>query len=274
MNFSLARQRFYQEIRQPEINLAKAALYLAQEEYPDLEVERYLDQLDQMAIAVADRLPLERYPLRIIQTLNQYLFDEQGFNGNTADYYDPDNSYLNRVLERRTGIPITLSLVYLEVAARIGFPMVGVNMPGHFMIRPVIDEMQVFVDPFHQGEVLFEADCQERLSQIFSRPVVFQPEFATPVASAQFLARILGNLKAIYISQNRAAKALDAIDRVLMLFPDAPFELRDRGLMYYQMGQWASASRDLNAYLEQAPTARDADSIRTLLQRIQDLPAS
>jgi regulator of sirC expression with transglutaminase-like and TPR domain len=273
MNFSLARQRFYQEIRQPEINLARAALYLAQEEYPELEVEDYLALLDQMAADVAARLSPERYPLRIIQTLNQYLFEEQSFTGNKANYYDPDNSYLNRVLDRRSGIPITLSLVYLEIADRIGFPMVGVNMPGHFMIRPAIDEMQVFVDPFHQGEVLFEADCQERLSQIFSRPVMFQPEFAAPVTSAQFLARMLGNLKAIYISQNRAAKALDAIDRVLLLFPDALFELRDRGLMYYQMGQWSSASRDLTAYLEQAPSARDAGSIRTLLQRIQDLPA-
>lgn len=273
MNFSTVSQRFYQEIHQPQINLAKAALYLAQAEYSQLQVEPYLAQLDQMAAEVIARLPTEAYPLKIIQTLNQYLFKELGFHGNSSQYYDPRNSYLNSVLDRRTGIPITLSLVYLEIAQRVGFPMVGVNMPGHFLIRPVVEEMQLFVDPFHQGEVLFVEDCEERLSQIFGRPVAFQPEFAAAVSPRHFLARMLGNLKQIYTSQNEPAKAITVIDWLLLLFPDSLPDQRDRGLMHYRLGQWTSARLDLERYLDQAPSARDAVSIRALLQRLQNAEA-
>ena len=270
---SSARQQFYQEIQQPRINLARAALYLAQEEYPQLQVEQYLAGLDQMAAEVATRLPAEAYPLRIIQTLNQYLFKDLGFHGNSSQYYDPRNSYLNSVIDRRTGIPITLSLVYLEIAGRIGFPMVGVNMPGHFLIRPVIAEMQLFVDPFHQGEVLFIEDCEQRLGQIFGGPIAFQPEFAIAVSPQQFLARMLGNLKGIYIAQNEAAKAIATIDRLLILFPRSLADQRDRGLMHYRLGEWANARRDLEFYLEQDPAARDAVSIRAMLQRLQNAEA-
>lgn len=273
MEFPIARQCFYQEIHQPEaeISLAKAALYLAQEEYPELDVEEYLNALDTMAAEVEERLPPARYPLRIVQTINQYLFEDLKFRGNIDQYYDPRNSYLNQVIDRRTGIPITLSLLYLEIAARIDFPMVGVNMPGHFLIRPAVEEMQIFIDPFHQGEVLFAEDCQNRLSQIFSRPIDFQPELLPAVSPRQFLTRVLGNLKAIYLSKGEIKKALAAIDRILLLFPDSAMDRRDRGVLYYQLGQWPEACRELESYLDQEPTAKDARSIRGLLKRMQDL---
>lgn len=271
MDFPIARQRFYQEIHQPDdqINLAQAALYLAQEEYPDLEVEEYLNALDTMAMEVSERLPSAPYPLRVIQTLNQYLYDDLQFRGNTEQYYDPCNSYLNDVIDRRLGIPITLSLVYLEIADRIEFPMVGVGMPGHFLIRPAVEEMQVFVDPFHQGEVLFPEDCQQRLSEIFNRPVELRPEFLATVSRRQFLMRMLGNLKAIYLSHHQTSKALAAVERMLLLFPDAVAEQRDRGLLYYQLRRWSEARLDLTSYLEQSPAAQDATSIRGLLNQIQ-----
>ncbi|MCU0525339.1 MAG: tetratricopeptide repeat protein [Elainella sp. Prado103] len=271
MDFPIARQRFYQEIHQPDdqINLARAALYLAQEAYPELDSEEYLNALDTMASEVRERLPASPYPLRIIQVLNQYLYEDLQFRGNTEEYYDPDNSYLNQVIDRRLGIPITLSLVYLEVADRIQFPMVGVGMPGHFLIRPTIEDMQVFVDPFHQGEVLFSEDCQNRLSEIFNRPIELRPEYLAPVAPRQFLMRMLGNLKSIYLSRNEALKALAAVERMLLLFPDAVFEQRDRGLLYYQIGRWSEASLDLETYLAQVPQAKDAVSIRGLLNQIQ-----
>jgi regulator of sirC expression with transglutaminase-like and TPR domain len=271
MDFPTARQRFYQETRQSDaqISLAKAALYIAQEEYPELDVEVYLTRLNLMATEIADRLPATSYPLRIIQTINQYLFTSLGFQGNTGDYYDPRNSYLNQVIDRRTGIPITLSLVYLELAQRIGFPMEGVGLPGHFLIRPVVDEMQVFVDPFNQGEILFEEDCRNRLQQIFNRPVELRPEFLAAVSPAQFLTRMLSNLKAIYISRNEISKALTVIDRILLLV-QSPVDQRDRGILYYQSGRWTEASRDLESYLNQVPTAGDAAAIRGLLKRIQE----
>ncbi len=270
MEFSLARQRFYQEIHQPddEIDLARAALYLAQEDYPDLDSEEYLNALETMAMEVAERLPQERYPLKVIRTINHYLYEDLGFHGNTEDYYDPRNSFLNQVIDRRTGIPITLSLVYLEVARRIDFPMVGVGMPGHFLIRPTVAEMQIFVDPFHQGEVMFEADCENRLSQVFGRPVQLQPEFLEPISPPYFLMRMLANLKAIYISQGEALKALAAIERILLIFPDALPEQRDRGLLYYQLGRWTEACQDLENYLTEMPAAEDAAIIRQVLSRM------
>ncbi|WP_208341915.1 SirB1 family protein, partial [Aetokthonos hydrillicola] len=166
MNFSSARHFFFQEIQQPDecIDLAKAALYIAQEEYPELDPEEYLNALDTMAGEAEERLPYPRYPLRVIQAINQYLYDDLGFAGNRKDFYDPRNSFFNEVIDRRVGIPITLSLVYLEIARRIDFPMVGVGMPGHFLIRPDLPEMELFVDPFNSGEVMFAQDCQERLS--------------------------------------------------------------------------------------------------------------
>lgn len=271
MDFSIARQLFYQEIRQTEtpINLAKAALHLAQEEYPDLEVDHYLKALDTIAADITERLPSSNYPLRVIRTINQYLYEDLKFAGNTEQYYDPRNSYLNQVIDRRTGIPITMSLVYLEIADRLNFPMIGIGMPGHFLIRPVVDEMEVFVDPFHQGEVLFPEDCQNRLTEIFGRPVEPRPEFFVAVSPQQFLARMLGNLKAIYLSKSDAIKALAAIERILLLFPDAVSERRDRGLLYYQIGRWTEASLDLEAYLDQVPAARDTAAIQGLLKQIR-----
>jgi regulator of sirC expression with transglutaminase-like and TPR domain len=271
MDFPQARQKFYEEINQPDeqIDLAKAALYLAQEEYPQLEPEQYLSALDSMATAVAKRLPSERYPLRMIQTLNQYLYEELGFAGNTEDYYDPRNSYLNDVIDRRLGIPITLSLIYLEISQRINFPMVGVGMPGHFLVRPAVKEMLVFVDPFHQGETMFPEDCQERLSQIYGRPVELQPEFLEPVGSRYFLARLLTNLKAIYINQNDDLRTLTIIDRILLLFPTALSEQRDRGFIYYKLNRWVEARQDLTDYLDQMPTAPDRSIILEILSQME-----
>jgi regulator of sirC expression with transglutaminase-like and TPR domain len=270
MEFSAARQRFYQEVRQPPeaINLAQAALYLAQENYPELDVEEYLNALDSMAAEVEERLPPERYPLRVIQTLNDYLYVDLGFQGNTNDYYDPRNSFLNEVIDRRTGIPITLSLVYLEIAERIGFPMVGVGMPGHFLIRPVAQDMTVFVDAFHQGEVLFAEDCHERLRQMYGEQAELRPEFLAPIDPPHFLIRMLTNLKFVYLNRQDIPNALATIERILFLVPDAPQELRDRGLIYYQMGRWPEARIDLHNYLDLTPAAQDAIAIRQLLDQM------
>jgi regulator of sirC expression with transglutaminase-like and TPR domain len=270
MIFLLGRQNFYREINQPDaqIDLAAAALYIAQEEYPNLEVDAYLNALDVMAAEAEERVPVERYPLKTIQSLNRYFYDDLGYIGNTDDYYDPRNSFLNEVIERRTGIPITLSLVYLEVARRLDFPMVGINMPGHFLIRPEFEEVGIFVDAFNQGEILFEQDCEQRLAQIYGRPVQLQPSFTAAVSPRQLLVRMLTNLKMIYLNRQDLSKALAAVERMLLLVPDAPIELRDRGLLYYQLGELAKASHDLEIYIAMLPNADDADTIRRLLDRL------
>ena len=270
MDLPLGRQHFYQEIHQSDeqINLAKAALYIAQEEYPKLDAEEYLNALDTMADEVQERLPDERYPLRIIQTINRYLYEDLGFTGNSEDYYDPRNSFLNDVIERRIGIPITLALVYLEIARRLEFPMVGIGMPGHFLIRPEFQEAGIFVDAFNRGDLLFEQDCQERLTQIYGRPVQMQPAYVESVTHRHFLARMLANLKIIYVNQQQLPKALSSVERILLLFPDSPVEMRDRGLIYYQMGHYLEASLDLETYLAKVPHAEDAGAIRQLLDQL------
>lgn len=270
MNFSSARQYFYQEIQQPDesINLARAALYIAQEEYPNIDPEEYLNALDIMATDLEERLPSSRYPLRMIQSINQYLYDELGFTGNKIDYYDPRNSFFNDVIERKTGIPITLALVYMEVGKRIDFPMVGIGMPGHFLIRPDIADIEIFVDAFNGGEVMFPQDCQERLSQIYQQSVTLQPEFLAVVSKRQFLARMLTNLKYIYLNRQDLEKTLSVVERILLLFPGVSLELRDRGLLYYQLGYFTQAVEDLQIYLTKVPEAEDANVIRQLLSKL------
>lgn len=271
MNEPTARDRFQAEVQKPdpEINLASAALYLAQEEYPHLNCEACLKTLDVMAAELHNRLPESRYPMKVIRAMNQYLFDELGFRGNTRDYYDPRNSFLNEVLARRTGIPITLSLVYLELANRVGFPMAGVGMPGHFLLRPTVDEMAVFVDAFHGGDILFEEDCRDRLKQLYGEAAELQSTHLNTIGPRPFLVRMLTNLKGIYLHRQDTTRTLAAIDRILIVMPDATVERRDRGLIHYRMGQLEAARDDLTAYLSAHPDAYDAFEIEQVLSQIR-----
>lgn len=262
---------FYAEIDRTdsEINLAKAALLIAQSKYPDLEIAAYLEAIEVMAVEAGGLTIDEEYPLRIIQCLNEYFYDELGFVGNTNNYYDPCNSFLNQVIDRKTGIPITLSLIYLEVAQRINFPMIGINLPGHFLIRPEFEDTGIFVDPFNRGEILFEQDCKERLAKIYGRPIPMQAEFFQPISKRQFLSRLLTNLKFIYLNQRDLKKALTIVEYILLLFPDAVTERRDRGLLYYQLGAGAKAVQDLEIYLAIHPNAEDANTILQLLEQLR-----
>lgn len=270
MSSSLARDRFTAAVQRPDesINLALAALYIAQEAYPELDCGAYLQRLDQMADDLRDRLPAETYPLKVIRALNEYLFEAQGFIGNQQDYYNPQNSFLNQVLDRRTGIPITLSIVYLELAKRIDFPMAGVGMPGHFLVRPTVAEMAIFVDAFHQGEVLFEEDCRDRIKAMYGKDARMLPQHLEPIGNKPFLARLLTNLKVIYLQQQDIPRALAAIDRILLLSPNSLMERRDRGLIYYREGELSAAKEDLKYYLLNHPNAPDIFEIQQIIGQI------
>lgn len=270
---SPALRRLQAEVDCPDdqIDLAKAALWIAQVEYPDLEPAASLQQLDAMAEVLGDRLPAERYPLKVIKTINQYLFDELGFYGNQDNYYDPKNSFLNDVLERKSGIPLTLSIVYLALAERLDFPMVGIGMPGHFIIRPRVAEMEIYVDPFHQGEVLFQEDCEARLAQVYQRPVSLTPEMLPEVSPRQCLMRMLTNLKMIYLKNDYFGKAIGTINGLLVLMPDAATELRDRGLVLYELERWQESRADLVEYLALEPTASDRSVIQQLVDYLEQM---
>lgn len=271
MKFSVPRQQLYHLLRQSsEPDLAAAALYIAQEEYPALDVAEYLNALDTMALEVEERLPADPYPLKVLQTLNRYLYEDLGFTGNSQHYYDPRNSFLNDVLDRRLGLPITLSLVYMEIARRINFPMVGINFPGHFLIRPHRDDMNIFVDPFYQGEILFEQDCCDLITQVFGHPMDLRPEFFSVVSPQQFLVRLLNNLKQIYLNDNQLEKCLSTSEQILLVDPQCYSELRDRGILYYHVGRWSEARQDLQDFLAQNPSPEHISLVHKLLNQMNE----
>jgi len=253
------------EIDDERIELARAALTIARTQYPELEAERYLDRLAELAARVAARLPEDAEPAPTIAALNTVLFDEEGFRGNEADYYDPRNSFLNEVLDRKLGIPISLAVVYMEVARQIGFPLFGVGMPGHFLLKHYdVEGRETLIDAFHRGRVLTPSQCQQRLDEIYAGQLPLQPEFLVTVSRRQLLTRMLNNLKAIYLDARNLRKALPIVDLVLAVYPRSPEDVRQRALLRYQLGQVRGAVEDLEDYLKMSPEASDADEIRQL----------
>jgi regulator of sirC expression with transglutaminase-like and TPR domain len=227
------RQFFTEAMTGPEnrLDLARAALLIASEEYPGLDILRYVAKLEAMAAAVRPAVTTTDDPILKIEYLNAYLFEERGFRGNAENYYDPRNSFLNDVVDRRLGIPITLSIIYMEVGRRVGMPLRGVGMPGHFIMRYAEPEEDIYIDPFNKGRILSRQACEELIQQLYGEPVPFQETFLAPVSKKQILARILMNLKAIYIQTKDYLKALSVVERLLIIQPGAEQEMKDRAAL-------------------------------------------
>lgn len=253
-----------------EIDLAQAALLIAATEYESLDFDAQRAKLDSMAADVAVRLPAEPDPLFAVNTLSEYLFDELGFRGNQDDYYDPRNSYVNEVLGRRLGIPITLSVVYVEVGKRLGVPLVGVGMPGHFLVKHR-DVGDLYIDPFSGGILLSEIECADRMRRLGSADLQWDARYLAPVTNREFVARMLRNLKAIYLERGEDHRAVIVLDRLVTLQPQAAYERRDRGVVLFRLGRYAKALEDLESYLASAPNGPDAAEILHLLERIRTL---
>ncbi|MBI4482757.1 MAG: tetratricopeptide repeat protein [Acidobacteria bacterium] len=267
-----SRRRFSELVQSEEgLPLAEAALLIAAEEYPDLEISRYLRRLDHMALQIRRHVGESREPGRMIQQLNHHLFALEGFRGNEERYFDPKNSFLNEVLDRKVGIPITLSVVYMEVAQRLDFALLGVGFPGHFLVKYASPGLEIVIDPFHQGALLTEEDCQRRLDQLYGGSVRLQPVFLSAVTKKQILTRMLTNLKGIYMHARDYARALGIVEMILLLDPRSPQEVRDRGLLYYQLECYSWALHDLQAYLTLAPQAEDQAEARQYIQVIREL---
>ncbi len=245
------------------IDLVRAALAIAQTEYPHLDTEQYMRRIEALARRVRARVPDLGDISESITALNSVLFEEEGFSGNTDDYYDPRNSFLNDVLDRKLGIPITLALVYMEVARRVGFPLVGVGMPGHFLLKHYdIEGRELIIDAFNRGVVLSAHDCAQRLDQIYSGQMAFQPEYLTAVSRRQILLRMLKNLRAIYLSARNFKKALPIVDLILAIYPRSPEDMKQRAMLRHNQGNLRGAVADLEDYLKMSPEASDADEIR------------
>ena len=262
-------QRFTDAAASPDPDLAAPALLIARLGYPRLDPTPYLARLEAMGGAAADRLAAvtRADPRGPIDALNRFLFEDQGFSGNTGDYDDPRNSFLNQVLDRRTGIPITLAVVYIEVARRAGIRVDGVNFPGHFLLRfpfgPDDDARSaVFVDPFHRGSILSEGDCRSLLRRHAGDSVEFDSRLLAPATKQQILVRMLGNLKRLYVRMRSFPQGLAITDLLLAIDPSALHELRDRGLLSYHVNDYAAALRDLEAYLRYTSHGADDDAER------------
>jgi regulator of sirC expression with transglutaminase-like and TPR domain len=263
MNIPEARRRFAALVDhdQEGFRLAEAALLIAQEEYATLDVTAYLTRINSIADTIKAQLALELDPMRIVQGINTQLFDELGFRGNQEQYNDPRNSFLNDVIERRLGIPITLSVLYIEIGRLVGLPIAGVGLPGHFIIKYTAQPEPFWIDPFNRGTVMTREDCQQLLQQFYGEKLPWNEAFLDPVSDHNILQRMLNNLKIIYARQGEHRRALSVIERILVLSPDLPYEIRDRGLVHYQLGHLQAALHDLQRYLELFQEAPDAVTI-------------
>ena len=251
-----------------EIDLARAALLIAATEYSGLSIERELFRIDEIAEGIAARMD-DDTPLYQLNTLSEYLFDELKFAGNHTNYHDPRNSFLNDVIERRVGIPITLSLLYIEVGKRLGVPLLGIGMPGHFIVRHR-DESDVFVDPFHGGILLSEDECAERVKQVTQGTLTWDRSYLEPVRSREFIARMLRNLKVVYLQRRNYERVLATIDRVIALLPQDAVEFRDRGVVNYRLGNYTDALEDLHVYVTSGEAVSDEVTVQRLMDQIRD----
>ncbi len=267
-------ERFGQMVSGPDeaINLAEAALLIASEEYPGLDIAAYLARLDEMAATLSRRLRADISPADTIVALNRFLFDEHGFSGNAADYYDPRHSFLNDVLDRKRGIPLTLALVYMEIGRRIGLPVQGISFPAHFLVKCQLREGMVVLDPYAKGISLSFDEIRRRIKSLRNDAEPPRSVIAGMLATASnkdILVRMLRNLKGIYSHHQQWLKALAATDRIISVMPGLAEEYRDRGMIYLSLECFRAALFDLQAYIKMLPVAADADSVRQKVVELQ-----
>ena len=269
------RQEFANLIARPEedLDLGRAALLVAGEEYPNLDVNAHLRRLDGFAEAVRQRAPDGMPVVERAGHVGSYLFGELGYRGNADDYYNPDNSYFNRVLETQTGIPITLSLLFLEVARRVGLRCRGVGMPGHFLVG--LEGEEVYFDPFNGGVPLGTDDCRRLAEGLFGPRLDWNDGYLAPCTKYEFLFRLLNNLKVVYERTESPAKALGVVERMLLVNPDAAYLRLDMAALQHRLQQYRASIATLETYLRTAKEPRDEaqvkswiESIRTTLSRL------
>jgi regulator of sirC expression with transglutaminase-like and TPR domain len=263
------RRRFAALLEREPIPLDEAALAIAAEEYPRLDVREYCARLDALAARVARRSPVPGRSATALHALRSVLADEEGLKGNDEDYGDPRNSFLNEVLDRRVGIPISLSVVYMEVARRVGLPLEGVGFPGHFLAKYVSPAgREIFLDAYNGGEMLSADECAARYRARTGGRDLDRRHLGA-VTTRQVLSRMLANLKRIYLERSDDVRAYAVLDRMLLLAPEQLDLLRDRGLVSARLGAAAPAERDLDAYLARVPSAPDANEVRRVLAALR-----
>jgi regulator of sirC expression with transglutaminase-like and TPR domain len=251
------------EIDDEHVDLLRAALTFARIEDPELDIERYVRQVEELSHRASAKVQDLDDPAQMIAALNEVLFKEEMFRGNTVDYYNPRNSFLHDVLDRRLGIPITLALVYMEAARRMGFPLFGVGMPGHFLLKHYdVDGRAILIDAFERGSIVTEEDCRQKLDAIYSGQLALQPEFLLPVTRRQMLTRMLNNLRSIYLAQRDFRRAVQVVDLILVIYPRSPEDVKQRAVLRYNLNDYRGALNDFEEYVKMSPDASDAEEIK------------
>lgn len=252
--------------REPQSDLVRIALEIARDAYPELEPAGYLAQIDGLAARIRDRCPAGSKPRQVLGQINWVLFVEEGYVGNTEDYDDPRNSYLNEVIDRKTGIPISLSVLYWTLAERLGLTMGGVNLPAHFMLRLGRSESTIFVDPFHSGAILDRQGCEKTISEILGQRVELTDLQLAPCSVETVVSRMLRNLKALYVRNHEFTSALPVQRRLAALNAADAAEQRDLGMLCLRVARPAEAIGPLETYLKVRPDADDAEAIDALVR--------
>ncbi|MDE0011641.1 MAG: transglutaminase-like domain-containing protein [Candidatus Poribacteria bacterium] len=254
-----------------EIQLATGALLIAQSEYIELNIEDYLCRLDAMANVVRERIQNATLPEHHISELNRYFFAENGFTGNTENYYALGNNFLNAVLDNKTGIPITLAVVYIEVGRRAGLPLVGVNFPGHFLVKYQREHLDILLDVFKDGRFMCEDMLQAKLKEMMGEAVSLKPSMLAEATDREILARILRNLVRAYTLLERYDKALTAAERITWLLPNASTDYRLLGYLHYKNHAYSESIVAFEKYLQLAETPPDAAAIERDIQHLHKL---
>ena len=248
--------------------LDAAALDIAAIERPGLDPGPSLAALDRIASELATRLGAIADGQKFIRAANEYLFEELGFRGNEADYYDPRNSCLDEVMDRRTGIPITLSVVYIEVARRLRKPVFGIGLPGHFVVQYDDDIYSTFIDPFHGGKLLSTDDCRMLAREITGTDIAGDPKVLAPVSTRYILTRMLNNLRSAYFRSKNYAKAGTVMDLLVEAFPENGDYFKARGVARLHLREFGGAKRDFENYLRFSPEAEDRGEVTKQLEAI------
>jgi len=254
-------------VKNPNFNLVEKCLKFAQIlEYPDLNVDDYIKKISKIGMSLKESINDVKNPTYLISMLNEHLFENLGFSGDDDDYYNPKNNFLNEVIDKKLGIPITLSILYVEVAKFVGLELKIVGFPGHILVKY---NEEMILDPFYDGRLVDIDDLQEILDVNFGGELEFQPEYLDEVKPEQILVRISRNLKNSYVQSFVYDKALRCVNMVLALEPESPEDIRDKGILEERLLNSESALMYLNKYLEIHPNAEDVDFILELIRSIK-----
>jgi regulator of sirC expression with transglutaminase-like and TPR domain len=270
------RADFVQMVNRPDeaLELARVALLVAAESDLEVDIDGELRQLEGWADELRSRVTPDQNNLQKLARLRSFVFDDLGFRGDRRDYYSPSNSLLHQVMKRRRGIPLTLSIVFMELGWRIGIPFEGVAFPGHFLVRLPGEPRDLLLDPYKRGMMVHEEDCRQMLLESTGGRMSYDPTLTASVGKRDIVARLLHNLKGAYLRAGDDAQALAAVERLLVLKPDDPEEVRDRGLLLFRMQKYGAALDALNAYLGAAAGAADHETIEGHVRTLRQLLAT